>query len=299
MRDLRMGGGHADRGAPSRHRVRDRFLLRVVRRRRLRRAGALRAAGEATKATPTVTSGGAVATTVLKTEAIGAGAVLASSDGLTLYYYAEDRPGSGKSVCTGSCAAAWPPLAAPVKVARGRAHAGPAWDDQPAGGGKQVTINGYPIYTFSGDKSPGQDAGNGIEGAWHIVKIRAGAARASALTVTHTGAGEVLASSRGLTLYYYAEDKPGSGKSVARSRAAAWPPLAGPFRAPAGVRLPGPLGMITRPGGVRQVTINGYPVYTFSGARLPGPGHGQRRRGRLARHQDPLTGRPAQRVQSP
>ena len=40
------------------------------------------------------------------------------------------------------------------------------------GGGAQVTINGYPIYTFSGDKSPGQDAGNGIEGAWHVIKIR-------------------------------------------------------------------------------------------------------------------------------
>ena len=159
--------------------------------------------------------------------------------------------------------------------ARGRAHAGPLGTISRPGGGKQVTINGYPIYTFSGDKSPGQDAGNGIEGAWHIVKIRAGAARASALTVTHTGAGKVLASSRGLTLYYYAEDKPGSGKSVCTgSCAAAWPPLARAVRAPAGVRLPGPLGMITRPGDVRQVTINGYPVYTFSGDKSPGQATG-------------------------
>ena len=56
------------------------------------------------------TAGASVQTTALKAEAIGAGTVLASSRGLTLYYYGEDKPGSGKSECTGSCAAAWPPL---------------------------------------------------------------------------------------------------------------------------------------------------------------------------------------------
>ena len=39
------------------------------------------------------------------------------------------------------------------------------------GGDAQVTINGYPIYTYTGDKAPGQAAGNGIEGAWHVIKI--------------------------------------------------------------------------------------------------------------------------------
>ena len=43
---------------------------------------------------------------------------------------------------------------------------------------------------------------------------------------------------------------------------------AGP--APAGVRLPGPLGMITRPGGHVQVTINGYPIYLYVGDKAPG-----------------------------
>ena len=66
---------------------------------------------------------------------------------------------------------------------------------------------------------------------------------ASALKVSWTRLGTVLASSRGLTLYYYAEDKPGSGKSVCTGGcASAWPPLAAPVHAPAGVRLPGRLG---------------------------------------------------------
>jgi predicted lipoprotein with Yx(FWY)xxD motif len=231
---------------------------------------------QATPATPASTSGASVRTGVLKTETIGAGQVLASGGGLTLYYYTEDKPGSGKSVCTGGCAAAWPPLAAPVRAPAGVRMPGPLGMITRPGGGAQVTINGYPIYTFSGDKSPGQDAGNGIEGAWHIIKIHArAAARVAALKTETTRAGQVLASSRGLTLYYYTEDKPGSGKSVCTGTcAAAWPPLAAPVKAPAGVRLPGPLSYISRPGGVRQLTINGYPIYTYAGDKSPGQATG-------------------------
>jgi len=138
-----------------------------------------------------------------------------------------------------------------------------------------VTINGYPIYLYAGDKAPGQATGNGIGGVWHVIRIHAATAKAPALRVVRTSAGTVLASSRGLTLYYYTEDKPGSGESVCTgSCATAWPPLTAPVRAPAGVRLPGPLGMITRPGGVRQVTINGYPIYLYAGDKAPGQATG-------------------------
>jgi predicted lipoprotein with Yx(FWY)xxD motif len=202
--------------------------------------------------------------------------VLASSRGLTLYYYGEDKPGSGRSACTGSCASAWPPLAAPVRAPAGIHLPGPLGTIALPGGRAQVTINGYPVYTYAGDKAPGQAAGNGIERAWHVIKIRSAAAsQAAALKVTRTSAGTVLASSRGRTLYYYGEDKPGSGRSACTgSCASAWPPLAAPVRAPAGARLPGPLGVITRPGGLRQVTINGYPVYTYAGDKAPGQASG-------------------------
>jgi len=219
-----------------------------------------------------------VSTTALKTETTRAGMVLASSHGLTLYYYAEDKRGSGKSMCTGSCATAWPPLAAPVKAPAGVRLPGPLGMITRPGGVRQVTINGFPIYLYAGDKAPGQDAGNGIEGSWHIIKIPATAAatgRAAALKVIRTRAGTVLASSRGLTLYYYAEDKPGSGKSMCTgSCATAWPPLAAPVKAPAGVRLPGRLRTITRPNGLKQVTLNGYPLYLYVGDKAPGQATG-------------------------
>jgi predicted lipoprotein with Yx(FWY)xxD motif len=226
-------------------------------------------------ATSSATSG-AVHGGALKTEATSAGMVLASSHGLTLYYYAEDKPGSGKSVCTGGCASAWPPLTAPVKAPAGVRLPGPLGMITRSGGVEQVTINGYPIYFYSGDKAPGQDMGNGYEGAWHVIKIHATTtATKRVLTVKRTSAGTVLAGVHGYTLYYYAEDKPGSGKSVCTgSCAKAWPPLTAPVGAPAGVRLPGPLGMITRPGGVRQVTLNGYPLYTYAGDKAPGQATG-------------------------
>jgi len=111
--------------------------------------------------------------TVLKTETTQVGQVLASSRGLTLYYYGEDKPGSGTSMCTGACATAWPPLAAPVKAPAGVHLPGPLGVITRPNGVKQVTLNGYPLYFYAGDKASGQATGNGIEGSWHVIKIKA------------------------------------------------------------------------------------------------------------------------------
>src|SRR5438045_3388992 len=84
-------------------------------------SGAQAGGAYGSQATGTPTGGspataGAARAAALKVERTKAGMVLAGGKGLTLYYYTEDKPGSGKSVCTGACAAAWPPLAAPVKA---------------------------------------------------------------------------------------------------------------------------------------------------------------------------------------
>jgi predicted lipoprotein with Yx(FWY)xxD motif len=98
--------------------------------------------------------------------------VLASRKGLTLYYYTADKPGSGRSVCIGTCATAWPPLKAPVRAPAGARLPGPIGMITRPGGVKQVTINGYPIYYFAGDKAPGQAKGSGEGGVWHVIKIK-------------------------------------------------------------------------------------------------------------------------------
>ena len=126
---------------------------------------------QATQAAPGSSS--SVSTAALKTETTRAGTVLANNHGLTLYYYSADKRGSGKSVCTGGCATAWPPLAAPVKAPAGVRLPGPLGIITRPGGLKQVTLNGYPLYFYIGDKTVGQVTGNGIGGAWHVIKIKA------------------------------------------------------------------------------------------------------------------------------
>ena len=99
--------------------------------------------------------------------------MLASSHGRTLYYYSADKRHSGKSACTGTCATAWPPLAAPVKAPAGVRLPGKLGVITRPGGLKQVTLNGYPLYFYIGDKTAGQVTGNGVGGAWHVIKIKA------------------------------------------------------------------------------------------------------------------------------
>jgi predicted lipoprotein with Yx(FWY)xxD motif len=218
----------------------------------------------------------------LRTESTSDGTVLASSSGLTLYYYDADKQNSGASACTGSCATAWPPLAGPVAVPAGVTLPGPIGTITRSNGTRQVTVNGYPVYTYSGDSASGQATGNDIGGEWHVVTVSASmgstgksSGKDGLLEVKTTSAGTVLANPHGMTVYYYTADQPGSDVSACTgSCAAEWPPVIYPVRVPAGVKLPGPIGFIVRPGGARQVTINGRPIYRYAGDKAPGEANG-------------------------
>ena len=111
---------------------------------------------QSTTAAPGTPASSPVQTAVLKAETTRAGMVLANGSGLTLYYFSADKPDSGKSVCTGGCAVAWPPLAAPVKAPAGVHLPGRLGVITRPDGVKQVTLNGYPLYRYAGDKSPGR-----------------------------------------------------------------------------------------------------------------------------------------------
>jgi predicted lipoprotein with Yx(FWY)xxD motif len=223
--------------------------------------------------TPASSSSGG---TALRTEHTSAGTVLATSQGMTLYYYSKDKPGSGKSSCTGGCGSVWPPFTGTAHAPAGVTLPGPIGSITRPGGVRQVTINGYPMYTYAGDKSPGQLTGNGVGGVWHVIELSGGTGLAGGLMKAEvTPAGKVLANPHGMTVYYYSEDKPGSGTSACTGTCArVWSPVIAPVRIPAGMTLPGPLGSITLPGGKRQVTINGYPIYRYAGDKAPGQASG-------------------------
>ena len=99
------------------------------------------------------------------------GPVLANSKGFTLYWYAKDTMMS--SACTGGCAQAWPPLTGTGMAAMGVHLTGKLGTISRAGGVKQVTYKGHPLYLYAGDTEPGQIKGNGLGGVWHVMHVSA------------------------------------------------------------------------------------------------------------------------------
>jgi len=104
---------------------------------------------------------------VLHVQKSDVGWVLALANGQVVYMYDKDSKG-GSPACTGSCASIWPP------VTGGNPVASPADKGlgtfSGAGGVKQVTYNGMPLYTFKGAKML-TTTGNGVGGVWHVVKM--------------------------------------------------------------------------------------------------------------------------------
>src|SRR4029079_8331328 len=93
----------------------------------------------------------------LKTATVGGVTVLTNAKGFTLYAFAPDT--STTSKCNGACAQHWPPVKVPTTAAGVK---GGFATIKRSDGSTQLTFRGHPLYTFVGDKSPGQASGNGI-----------------------------------------------------------------------------------------------------------------------------------------
>lgn len=93
-----------------------------------------------------------------------------TSHGLALYRFDKDSAKPAKSTCTGQCATKWPPL-----LASGDAPQVTGIDPALVGlvvrpdGGRQLTLNGWPLYHYAGDAAPGQLKGEGVGGTWHAI----------------------------------------------------------------------------------------------------------------------------------
>jgi len=108
---------------------------------------------------PPKTASGQAATVGVSNSSLGK--ILDDSKGDTLYLFAKDS--GTKSACTGACASAWPPLRASGKPTVGSGATASIVGTTPRSDGKpQVTYNGHPVYTFTGDQSPGDTSGQGV-----------------------------------------------------------------------------------------------------------------------------------------
>ena len=121
---------------------------------------------------------------------IGSQQVLVDSQGMTLYWFAIDTP--SKSNCSGSCATYWPPVKGPLTAGSG--VTGTLGTITRSDGTKQATYLGHPLYTYIGDKSPGQATGNGKNlsgGLWWEMTVSGSTPAANA------GAGSTATSTSG------------------------------------------------------------------------------------------------------
>ena len=97
------------------------------------------------------------------------GSILVAQNGMTLYMFARDQ--GGKSACSSACAGFWPPYTGTPKAGAGLT-ASLLGSTMRVDGSTQVTYDGHPLYTYSGDPAPGDTNGQGVNtfGAlWWVV----------------------------------------------------------------------------------------------------------------------------------
>jgi predicted lipoprotein with Yx(FWY)xxD motif len=130
------------------------------------------AATTATSAPSTAasTAAGTSASSVaeLKTTTSSLGDIVTDGKGMVLYLYTKDTQGTQMSVCTGGCATAWPPALADA-TPKLTGVTGAVTMIPTASGGKQLALNGWPLYYYAKDKAPGDVLGQGVGSVWYVL----------------------------------------------------------------------------------------------------------------------------------
>lgn len=115
------------------------------------------------------------------------GTIVVDGKGFTLYRFDMDTSKPSKSNCTGQCAALWP--AVPATDATHVTGIDPKLLGSVAGSGgvKQLTLDGWPLYTYAQDSKAGDTTGQGVLGTWWAVtptgaKAKAGGGSGGATT---------------------------------------------------------------------------------------------------------------------
>ncbi|MFC4612749.1 SCO0930 family lipoprotein [Streptomyces maoxianensis] len=230
------------------------------------------------------------------------GKVVTDSAGFTLYRFDKDTASPPKSNCEGECAKAWPVVAA------GGASAAPGTDASLIGevtradGSKQLTIGGWPMYRFAKDTKPGDAKGQGVGGTWYASapdgkKAGGGAgvgsggdygdgaaeeaggeaADLAGLSVRKDAKlGEIIVDKNGMTVYRFKKDSAWPMKTACTGDCLKKWPVVDPVAKndTEGILKKG-FVTFSRPDGIKQQTIDCWPIYTFSGDAKAGDTNGQ------------------------
>ncbi|MFF3323948.1 SCO0930 family lipoprotein [Streptomyces sp. NPDC002889] len=223
------------------------------------------------------------------------GKVVTDSAGFTLYRFDKDTAKPPKSNCEGDCAKAWPVVAA------GGASAAPGTDADLIGevtradGSKQLTIDGWPMYRYAKDTKPGDVKGQGVGGTWYAAspdgkKAAPGAgggegaegeggepADLAGLSVKKDPKlGEIVVDKNGMTVYRFTKDSAWPMKTACTGACLdKWPVVEPVDKNDTEGILKKGFVTFDRPDGIKQQTIDCWPIYTFAGDKKPGDTNGQ------------------------
>ncbi len=237
-------------------------------------------------ATPTPTTTQPPATTVPATPTtptikIGSNATLGTfltdANGMTLYYFALDVPGSGTTACnTSACLAAWPLFNAGALVVTPPLKA-TDFGTITVNGIHQTTYRGWPLYLYKGDTAPGDTKGDGFGNVWYVMKPDY-----SVVIMKNSRVGPYLADPTGMTLYNFSIDASGmttcfnSSSVLVQGKTCfqLWPPFGAAVVAPSGLN-PADFTTFPRSDGTLQNTYKGWPLYYFLRDTAPGQMNGE------------------------
>jgi predicted lipoprotein with Yx(FWY)xxD motif len=121
------------------------------------------------------------------------GRVLVDSSGKALY--ASDLEESGAVMCTDACESFWTPLTVKGGKPTGSVPGQLGVINRPDGGGRQVTFNGMPLYSFN-EEGSGEVTGDGFQDAfdgqtftWNVVSVGGGGSSPDTSSAPDTSSG--------------------------------------------------------------------------------------------------------------
>jgi len=97
------------------------------------------------------------------------GTIVTDSAGMTVYVYDKDTQGTTSSACKAGCLGVWPPVEITGSPTAASGLTGTLGTITAPDGGKQLTLDGLPLYTYAGDKAAGDVTGQGFDGIWWVV----------------------------------------------------------------------------------------------------------------------------------
>ena len=115
-------------------------------------------------------AGGQLVGSLVAAELPTLGAVVTDDQGWVLYRFDQDSAAPSAVTCIGECATTWPPVLTDGAPGLDGVAADLVGSVVRPDSLRQVTLAGWPLYRYAGDRKPGQWRGQGKSKAWFAVR---------------------------------------------------------------------------------------------------------------------------------